>query len=290
VQKDITALVDHLNPLRQSIPRKPGSGTEWLLNRRTAGSTVGAFYADTDTITEDTSTYARASFPYKTLATQGKVTRKAQAEGRSYTDILMDEITAKVDDFRDLEDQKLVNGDTGNDANSFEGIWELIPDAQMVAMTSAIGGTEVTLSKMDEFIDTNLGNVNMLLCSRAFRRQLESKLQSQQRFVNETEIAGGFRVMTYMGIPVLPTTSIPNTVYYNGSVTPTNSNFVGGTGATSVVLAVDFQHLWVGELTPFTVLPLAKVSSQYDTFDMFEDITVVLNNTQKISALYKVSI
>jgi HK97 family phage major capsid protein len=290
VQKDITALVDHLNPLRQSIPRKPGSGTEWLLNRRTAGSTVGAFYADTDTITEDTSTYARASFPYKTLATQGKVTRKAQAEGRSYTDILMDEITAKVDDFRDLEDQKLVNGDTGNDANSFEGIWELIPDTQMVAMTSAIGGTEVTLSKMDEFIDTNLGNVNMLLCSRAFRRQLESKLQSQQRFVNETEIAGGFRVMTYMGIPVLPTTSIPNTVYYNGSVTPTNSNFVGGTGATSVVLAVDFQHLWVGELTPFTVLPLAKASSQYDTFDMFEDITVVLNNTKKISALYNVSI
>jgi len=289
VQKDITALVDYQNALRQSIPRKPGSGTEWLLNRRTAGSTVGAFYADTDSISEGTSTYARASFPYKTLATQGKVTRKAQAEGRNYTDILMDEITAKVDDFRDLEDRKLIQADTGNDANAFEGVWELVPSGQKLAMTSTVGGMEVTLNKMDQFIDLNIGNVNMLLCSRSFRRQLESKLQSAQRWVNETEIAGGFRVMTYMGIPVLPTTSIPDTVYYNGTVAPTNSNFIGGTGATTAVFAIDFQHLWVGELTPFTVLPLAKVSSQYDEFDMFEDITMVLNNTAKISALYNLS-
>jgi HK97 family phage major capsid protein len=290
VQKDITALVDYLNPMRNSIPRKPGSGTEWLLNRRAAGSTVGHFVADTGTITEDTSTYTRHAFPYKTLATQGRVTRKAQAEGRNYTDILMDEIAAKVDDFRDLEDLEIIRADTGTDSNAFEGVWELIPSTQKLAMTSAVGGTEVTLSKMDEFIDLNRGNVNMLFCSRAFRRQLESKLQSQQRFVNETEIAGGFRVMTYMGIPVLPTTSIPDDIYYNGSAAPTHANFVGGTGATTAVLAVDFQHLWIGELTPFSVLPLAKVSSQYDSFDFFEDIAPVLNNTLKISALYNVSI
>jgi hypothetical protein len=285
VQKEIAALVDYLNPLRQSIPRKSGSGTEWLLNRRTAGATVAEFVADTDTLTEDTSSYARTAFPYKTIATQGKVTRKAQAEGRSYTDILMDEIAAKVEDFRDFEDQQLIQADTGTDANAFEGLWELVPAAQKVAVTSAVGGEEISLSKMDQFLDTNVGNINMILCSRAFRRQLESKLQAQQQFVNTVEIAGGFRVMTYMGIPVLPTTSIPDTVYAPGTA-PTHANLVGGTGSSSVVFAVDFQHLWVGELTPFTVMPLANVSSQYDEFDLFEDITVVLNNTLKVAALY----
>lgn len=286
VQKEIASLVDYLNPLREMIPRKPGSGTEWLLNRRSAGSTVAEFVADTDSITEDTSGYTRVAFPYKTIATQGKVTRKAQAEGRSYTDILMDEIASKVEDFRDYEDQQLIQADVDANSKQFDGLWELIPSTQKVAVTSAIAGDEITLSKFDQFIDKNRGNVNLILCSRAFRRQLESKLQAQQQFVNDTEIAGGFRVMTYMGIPVLPTTSIPDTVYNPGSAAPSHANLVGGTGSSTVVFALDLQHTWVGELSPFTVMPLAKESSQYDKFDLFEDITVVLNNTLKVSALY----
>lgn len=288
VQKEIAALVDYKNPLRESIPRKSGSSTEWLLNRRTAGATVAEFVGDTDTLTEDTSAYTRTAFPYKTIATQGKVTRKAQAEGRSYTDILMDEISAKVDDFRDFEDNQIIKADIGVSSKQFDGLWELIPSAQKVAVTAESAGAEITLSIMDKFIDKNIGNVDMILCSRAFRRQLESKLQSQQQFVNMTEIAGGFRVMTYMGIPVLPTTSIPDTVHNpgGGGGAPSHANLVGGTGTSTVVFALDFQHVWVGELTPFTVMPLAKSSSQFDEFDLFEDITLVLNNTLKVSALY----
>lgn len=289
IQKEIAALVDYLNPLRQSIPRKKGQGTEWLLNRRTAGSTVAQFVSDTGTITEDTSSYTQVAFPYKTIAAKGRVTRKGQAEGRGYIELLMNEITAKVEDFRDFEDQQLIQADTDADANAFNGLWELIPSAQRVAQTTAVGGTEVTLSTMDKFLDTNIGNIDMILCSRAFRRQLESKLQAQQQFVNMVEIAGGFRVMTYMGIPVLPTTSIPDTVYAPGGE-PTHDNLVGGTGSSTVVLALDFMHTWVGELTPFTVMPLARVQSQYEEFDLFEDITPVLNNTKKISALYNVNV
>lgn len=288
VQKEITALVDYQNPLRQSIPRKPGSSTEWLLNRRTAGSTVAEFVADTDSLTEDTSTYERKAFPFKTIATQGKVTRKAQAEGRSYISLLMNEITAKVDDFRDYEDNQLIKGDIGASSKQFDGLWELITDGQKMAVTTAQDGAEISLSKFDRFLDSSIGNIDMILCSRAFRRQLESKLQSQQQFINDTEIAGGFRVMTYMGIPVLPTTSIPDDVYAIADAKPSHDNLIGGTGSTSVVFALDFKHTWVGELTPFTVMPLAKVSSQYDQFDLFEDITVVLNNTLKIAALYNV--
>jgi hypothetical protein len=197
----------------------------------------------------------------------------------------MQEINAKVEDFRDFEDNQLIKGDVDADAAQFDGLWELIPSAQKVAVTTAAGGVEVTLSIFDKFLDRNRGNINMILCSRAFRRQLESKLQAQQQFVNEVEIKGGFRVMSYMGIPVLPTTSIPDDVVYHGTA-PTHNNLVGGTGATTVVFALDFQQTWIGELTPFTVMPLARVQSQYEEFDLFEDIVPVLNNTLKISALY----
>lgn len=293
VQKEISALVDYLNPLRQSIPRKSGSGTEWLLNRRNAGSTVAEFVGDTDSLTEDVSSYTRVNFPYKTIATRGKVTRKAQAEGRNYIDVLMNEIQAKVEDFRDFEDQWLIKADKSVNSKQFDGIWKLITDdapaTQRIAMTSAVGGVEVDLNTMDKVIDRNRGMPNLILCSRAFRRQLQSKLQSQQQFVNETEIAGGFKVMSYNGIPVLPTTSIPDNIYVPAGGTPSQANITGGTGSTSLVLVLDLQHLWVGELTPFTTEPLANKSSQYDEFDMYEDITVVLNNTLKISALYNVN-
>lgn len=286
VQKEIADLVDYKNPTREMIPRKPGSSTAWLLNRRTAGATVGSFVSDTGEPTRDVSDYTRHSFAYKTLITRGRVTRKSQAEGQSYMDLLMNEIQAKVKDFRDYEDQQLIQADNGTNTDAFDGIWELIPAAQKLGASQVSGGADVTLNFMDQLVDLNLGNPDVILCTRLFKRQLASKLQAQQRFIDHTEIAGGFRVMTYNGIPVLPTTSIPNTIWNPASGAPTHANLVGGTGSTTAALCLDFDDLWIGELTKFTVEGLANVSSQYDEFDMYEDITVVLNNTQNISAGY----
>ena len=100
IDKVVAQLVDYRNPLRQNLPRKPGSGNAWILNRRTpTGGTPAQWVLDTEDITEDVGTYEQFSFYYKTLAARGKVTRKLQAVGRTYADVLADELEARALEF-----------------------------------------------------------------------------------------------------------------------------------------------------------------------------------------------
>ncbi|KKM92212.1 hypothetical protein LCGC14_1220680 [marine sediment metagenome] len=291
VQKEIAGLMDYLNPWRQSVPRLTGTSSAWLLDRRSVGTTIAQFVNDIEEPDEDVSSYARVSFVYKTILARGKVTRKARAIGRSFRDILMDEIRYRVEDVRDYEEHWSIWGDAAQDAKQFSGMNKLITDAQKVAQsTGVMNGATLTLAKMDQAIDRNRGNPSLILVSRAFRRLLAAKLQSQQRWIDHTEIAAGFKVMTYNGIPVLPTTNIPDTIFYSGSATPTQAQAVGGTGTTSMAFIVDFDNLWMGVLSEFQTQALSNKSSQYEEFDMFMDEALVLFNTLKISALYGVKI
>jgi len=70
-------------------------------------------------------------------------------------------------------DGTFVNGDTGTDPKSFDGIDELCDSGQTVSM-GADGGT-LTLDKLDETIDkVKGGKPHMLLMSRRSRRKLTS--------------------------------------------------------------------------------------------------------------------
>lgn len=290
VQQEIANIVDFLNPFRQRLPRRPGQGSAWLLNRRDPGTTGAEFINDTEEPPEETGAYTRVSFDYKILATRGKITNFSQAIGRNYRDVLMDELRFKLEEFRDKEEKWVLFGDASVNAKEWDGFWTLMTAGQKLAMTNATGGAEVTLAKLDEVIDQNRGRPSMILCSRAFRRQLQSKLQAQQRFVDEVEIAAGFRVLTYQGLPVVPTTNIPNTVFVNGDTAPTQAQILGGTGQTTIVFVFDFENEWFGELQRLTTEALANKSSQFDEFDIFEYGAPVLFNTLKISALYNVKI
>jgi HK97 family phage major capsid protein len=172
IDKTIQHLVEYKNPIRVNLPRKQGSGAAWYVNRRSAGSTLAAFVSDTDTITEDTGTYVQVAFSYKTIATQGRVTRFMQAIGRSYTDVLAEEIEAKARDFRDYEEWALIKGSVSTSSKQFDGLDILIPSSQAVGMTTASGGSSLTLAKMDEAIDKCVGEPDMIAMSKRSRREL----------------------------------------------------------------------------------------------------------------------
>ncbi|GAH89346.1 unnamed protein product, partial [marine sediment metagenome] len=111
IDKVVAQLVDFRNPIRQNLPRKPGSGNAWILNRRTAATSTPAVWVnDTEEIVEDQGTYTQHSFHYKTLAARGKITRKLQAVGRTYADILADELEARSLEFKNTEDLALTVG------------------------------------------------------------------------------------------------------------------------------------------------------------------------------------
>ena len=265
-----------------TLDRRAGSGNAAYINRRAAGTTGGEWVADTDALVEETGTYTQASFAYRTLATRGRVTRKIQATGASYGDVLATSISSKAEDFSNALESALIIGDTNTDADMVNGLLTQIQNAgasQVVAVTTAVGGDALTLAHLDQAIDAVKGSASrsdlVIVGSFGGLRKVNQLLQAQQRFMDTTEVGAGFRVRTYDGIPMITSTGMPDVI------TPDATGFIGAYtgGGTTALAVVNKRYLWIEELTPTTVMPLAKTDSQFDQFDMFWDGSLVLSNT-----------
>lgn len=269
-----------------TLDHRPGSGPSANINRRAPGTTSAQWLDDTTEPDEDTGTYTQATFTYRTAVSRGRVTRKQQAIGRSYADNLAQEMMFKTEDHVDILENGYVQGNSAANSAQINGLLTLVNGVtgQQVANTTANVGVALVLGKLDETIDiVRGGNADKLIfCSQKGGRLINGALQAQQRFVDSVEIAGGFRVMTYQGIPIIQTTQMPDTLVWNG----TAAKVTAFTGGTSTALAVVNRNaMWIEDLTPTSVLPLAKTSSQFDQFDVFTDTVLVLANTKGAALL-----
>lgn len=289
LDKVLVKLVDYLNPLRQNMDRKSGSGTGYQNYRRAAGLTANAFsdnidVIETDSIEEKAGAYTELYLPYKTIASRGRVYRRVQKTGASVADLLREEIEGKAIELRDAEERRVFwgNSPTAN-SKQFPGLNSYMNSntGQIVALTNTGVGVTLTLEALDQAIDLNLGYPGLILTSRTGRRKLNALLQAQQRFVDSIEIRGGFKVMSYNGIPVLPCTNIPDTL--NITSGGTISALTGG--STTCFWFIDLQEVFMSVLTEVTMMPLARTTSQYEEFDMFMDETLVVRDYRKVSLL-----
>lgn len=268
-----------------TLDRRPGSGSQAVVNRRTGSSMTATdvWVADTDSLTESSGTYSQATFTYRTLATRGKLTRKMRAIGRSYIDILAEEMLQKADDWNEALESALFIGDSAAVTQQIDGLLTLINAAsgQVVAQTSAVGGDDLSLSKLDETIDTvkGAGNRSDLVIYTSFLggRKLNAALDSRQRFMETTEIAAGFRVRSYDGIPIVVSTGLGDDLTWDGS----NVTGLSGesTNPTTAIVIVNKRHFWIEELTQMTMMPLARDDSQFEQFDIYADLALVQHNT-----------
>ena len=275
VDRVLQELIEVNNPLRQNLPRKPGSGSDWILNQRTARGT-GGFVDDTEEPTDTQSTYLQKKFTYKTIIQRGKATRKLQAVGKTLLDIEAEEIESALQVVRDTEENALINGDSAVNPKQFDGLRKLTPAGQV--LVAGANGAPLTLDLLDSAIDLNRGNPGMLIMSKKANRKLNALLQAQQRFVDTMEVTGGFRVQVYNGIPIF------RSIFVSDTQTQGTSN------VCSDIFVLDTSAVWVGELTPLKMVRLAQKSSQYSEFDVFEDLTLVLGNDIKVSRLAGVTL
>lgn len=283
--KILERMVEYKNPLRQNLPRKPGSGESWKVRRRAApGTTPAAFVDDTDTLVEDEGIYTGKEYKFKTIAAKGKVTRRAQATGKKWLDLFAEELNARVDDFKDYEEYGIIAGSTGVSAKQFDGLRILIPSTQQV-IAGGTGTGPLTLALLDETIDKCTGDPDMLIMTKRTRRELNALLQISQRFIDRVEVKGGFKVMAYNDIPVFVSTRVVNTVKVdtNAGVTTAGSPYADGNSSSIYVL--DTESTFIGELTKLTIQPLAKTTSQFDAFEIFCDEVLVVRNPQKNAKL-----
>lgn len=281
INRVVQALTLRYFGIFSTLDHKPGMGPASYQNRRAPGTTSAQWLADTTEPDEDSGTYTQASFTYRTIGSRGKVTRRLQAIGRSYADNMATEIVQRVDDLTDALESAAVVGNAAANANQINGLLTLINavSGQVVANTTANAGDGLRLSKLDEAIDKVKGNNadKLIFASQKGSRLINNALQAQQQFVNMTEIAGGFRVRTYNDIPIVISTGIPDDMTWVGASTSITV-FSGST--TTALIIVNKSHVWWEDLTPMSVLPLAKASSQYDQFDVFTDCCIPLANTK----------
>lgn len=289
ISRVVQMLTNRQHGIQSTLPRRSGSGDGFYSNRRTAANTGGAWVNDTSEPANSEGSYSQTKFGYKTLLGRIKVTRKLIAQGRSYGDVLATELVGKAEDLADDLEEASSIGDTNANANQIDGLLTLIGNVsgQTIANTTANGGDSLYLDKMDEAIQAvkGSGNKSMLRIYGSYKghRLLNNALQAQQRFMTEDyEIEGGFVVMSYQGIPIIESTPIPDVMVFNASA-PKITAFTGG--GTTALIIVNTQYVFYSELTPMTVMPLAKKSSQYDEVDMFLDITLVLDNTKGAAIL-----
>lgn len=276
VDRVLQELIEVNNPLRQNFPRKPGSGSEWILNQRTSRGAGGSFVDDTDEPVETQASYAQKKFPYKTVIQRGKVTRKLVAVGKTLLDIEAEEVENALQAVRDAEEDALINGNSTTNPKQFNGLRALTPAGQVVV--AGTNGAPLSLDLMDQVVDLNRGNPDMIIMSKKANRKLNALLQAQQRFVDTMEVKGGFRVQVYNGIPIFR------------SIFVSDAQTQGTANNTTDIFVVDKSAAWVGELTPLKMLRLATKSSQFSEFDIFEDLTLVLGNDIKVSRLAGVTL
>jgi hypothetical protein len=289
ISKVVQLITNRQLGVQSTLPRRGGSGDKFYSQRRTAAATGGSWVADTtDDVVSQEGGYTQTGFTFRTMLGRIKVTRKLIATGRSYGDVLATELIGKAEDFaNDLEDAAVI-GDSASNSNQIDGLLTLIGNVsgQTIANTTANGGDSLALSKLDQTIQTVKGHSNKaalrIYCSYAGHRKINNALQAQQRFSNMTEIEGGFVVESYQGIPIIESTSIPDTLTWVGA-SARITVFSGS--STTALIVVNTNYVFFSELTPMTVMPLAKKSSQYDEVDMFLDITLVLDNTKGAAIL-----
>lgn len=263
VDKVINDLIDYNNPLRMNIPREPGSGEAYLLNRRSAGGTA-AFVNDTEELADSNSTYARVTFPFKTIQERGKVTQFAQDAGRSYKDLLAEEMETAGRTVGNKEEDAIINGSVAGNAKEFDGL--RIQATETVS--AGTNGGVLTLDLLDQTFDACLGKPKLLVMSKRTRRKLYSILQATQRFVDTTEVKGGFRVLAYNDAAV----------FYSQFISDAQTQ--GTAVNASDAFAIDTDYVFMAVLAEAKMIPLAKTSSQFDAFDVRVSEALVVNNNK----------
>lgn len=269
---------------RTQLRRVPGAGTSFVTPKRTVSSTLAEWLADGTAPTEDSGTWDNDTWSYKTLGTRIKVTRKAQRQGAQWGDLVAAEALNKAEDFNRQEEVTIFQGDTVHSlptANGFNGLLTLIgvTSGQTVANTTATAGESINLNKLDDTIAKVRGreiksNLRIFASERG-HTLLNTVLQADQTFTNMVMVQAGFIVQTYQGIPIVESSGIPDAAVWNGTDVKITK---WTTGATTALVVVNLNHVYLVVLTPQTMEQVGTTTAQYVEFEMYCDEVLVLDN------------
>src|SRR3990172_8752276 len=158
------------SPILQRMPFIEIVGNGLTYNRENAAATA-AFYAVGGTWAESTPTFTQVTAALKILGGDADIDNYLARARNNVQDIEAAVVALKAKAVQQQFDNTFINGDTGGDANAFDGLDVLCTSGQTATMGT--NGATLTLAKLDELVDTvRGGKPEMLLVSRRTRRAL----------------------------------------------------------------------------------------------------------------------
>ncbi len=127
----------------------------------------------------------------------------------------------------------IIKGDSTTDPREFDGLQNRITGAQLIEAGSTNGGDPLSLTKLDELIDTTT-NASHLIMNKAMRRRLTAAARNTSvgGFITYEKDAFGRTLTMYNDLPIL--------VAYadNGGTDPIAFDEVGSGGATATATSI----------------------------------------------------
>lgn len=188
------------SPVLQRLPFIEIVGNGLTYNRENVAPTA-AFYDVADAWAEDTPTFTQQTATLRILGGDADIDNFLKATRSNIQDLEAAVVQLKARAVRSLFDDTFVNGDTGVDPKSFDGIDVLTGAGQTVSMGA--NGATLSLDKLDELIDKVKGSKpDLLLMSRRTRRTLNTLARTAGTFLEADRDEFGEMVQFYDGIPV----------------------------------------------------------------------------------------
>ncbi len=188
------------SPILQELPFIEITGNGLTYNRENTNPNA-AFFDVGDTWTEGTPTFSQITATLKIVGGDADIDNFLLTTRSNIQDLQAAVIRLKAKAVQQKFEDTFVNGDTGVDTKSFDGIDKLTTGGQAASM-GANGGT-LTLVKLDELIDlVKGGRPDLLLMSKRTRRTLNNLARSAGGFLETDKNAFGQMVQYYDGIPI----------------------------------------------------------------------------------------
>lgn len=188
------------SPVIQRLPFIEIVGNGLTYNRENVAPTAD-FYSVGDDWQEDTPTFTQVTATLRILGGDADIDNFLKATRSNLQDLEAAVVQLKARAVQALFDDTFVNGNTGSNAEAFDGIDQLTVAGQTVSMGTD-GGT-LTLAKLDEMLDkVRGGKPDLLLMSRRTRRTLNELARETGTFLQADRDQFGQVVQFYDGIPV----------------------------------------------------------------------------------------
>jgi hypothetical protein len=233
IDKFIVDASPKFSQVRNMIPRESFDQGAYIWNVRTSDNSAGAWgisasESAANTINAAAGAKKQLYAAIKSFAIGWEVENFFLSISRSQYDAVVDEIQNAIAKAIDMEERQVIGGtDTGayGNASGFLGLKQLLNSYVTLSDTTTVFGTArgsgktymdcqlvnvanaaLTIKHLDSAVDALTavgGQAGYFLTSIPMGSKMSQLLQSQQRFVGTMNIAGGFQLQTYNGVPIV---------------------------------------------------------------------------------------